>query len=249
MFEPFPTPKDIREATELQRTLRDKVILEGDLSRVHKFAALDASHPTKFSKVQGFSVAAAVLWDKDANKMLEVTTASVDETTLFPYVPGFLSFRESPSYIAALANLSQPPELLLVDGQGVAHPRGLGIASHLGVHLDIPSIGVAKTLLYGKPDGELGEKAGSTVKLMSRTGQVGWVLRSKDKVQPLYVSPGHRVSMEDALEFVRSLLGKVRLPEPLGQAHHAAGEARRSSGQSNNSQLNTSQSSQPRLLE
>jgi deoxyribonuclease V len=232
----FPHPANVREAAELQKTLRDNVILKGDLSHVHKFAALDASHPTKFSKVQGFSVAAAVLWDKHSNMMLEVATASVDESTLFPYVPGFLSFRESPSYIAALANLSQPPELLLVDGQGVAHPRGLGIASHLGVHLDIPSIGVAKTLLYGKPDGELDEKAGSAVKLVSRTGQVGWVLRSKDKVQPLYVSPGHRVSMDAALEFVRSLLGKNKLPEPLGQAHHAAGEARRNSSQSGNSQ-------------
>jgi deoxyribonuclease V len=229
MPEPFPTPANVREATELQKSLRDKVILEGDVSHIHKFAALDASHPTKFSKVQGFSVAAAVLWDKDVNTMLETATASVDEATLFPYVPGFLSFRESPSYIAALANLSQAPELLLVDGQGVAHPRGLGIASHLGVHLDIPSIGVAKTLLYGKPDGELDEKAGSAVKLMSRTGQVGWVLRSKDKVKPLYVSPGHKVSMEDALEFIRSLIGKNRLPEPLGQAHHVAGEARRNS--------------------
>jgi deoxyribonuclease V len=231
MTEPFPTPKDIREAAELQKTLRDKVILKGDLSHVHKFAALDASHPTKFSKVQGFSVAAAVLWDKDAKKVLETATASVDETTLFPYVPGFLSFRESPSYIAALANLSQAPELLLVDGQGVAHPRGLGIASHLGVHLDIPSVGVAKTLLYGKPDRELDEQAGSAVKLIGKSGQVGWVLRSKNKVQPLYVSPGHKVSMEGALEFVRSMLGKNRLPEPLGQAHVAAGEARRKGGQ------------------
>lgn len=227
MYEPFPTPENIHEATALQKILRDKVILEGDLSHVHNFAALDASHPTMFSKVQGFSVAAAVLWDRDENKLLETATASVDESTLFPYVPGFLSFRESPSYLAALANLSQLPQLLLVDGQGIAHPRGLGIASHLGVHLDMPSIGVAKTLLYGKPEGELHEKAGSAVRLMDKTEQVGWVLRSKDKVQPLYVSPGHRVSMDDALEFVRSLLGKVRLPEPLRQAHVVAGDARR----------------------
>lgn len=233
----FPDPADIREATELQKRLREKVVLEGDISQVHVFAALDASHPTKFSKVQGASVAAAVLWNKQENKLVETATATVDEATLFPYVPGFLSFRESPSYIAALANLSQAPELLLVDGQGIAHPRGLGIASHLGVHLDVPAIGVAKTLLYGKPEGELGDKAGSAVRLMGRSGQVGWVLRSKDKVQPLYVSPGHKVSMEDALEFVRSLLGKVRLPEPLRQAHVAAGDARRADA------------AQPRLLE
>jgi deoxyribonuclease V len=223
----FPHPADIREATELQKRLREQVIEEGDISQVHLFAALDASHPTVFSKVQGSSVAAAVLWDKTENKFVETATASVDEATLFPYVPGFLSFRESPSYLAALATLSQPPELLLVDGQGTAHPRGFGIASHLGVHLDMPAIGVAKTLLYGKPEGELNEKAGSAVRLMAQSKQVGWVLRSKDKVKPLYVSPGHKVSMEAALEFVRSLLGKVRLPEPLRQAHVAAGDARR----------------------
>jgi deoxyribonuclease V len=231
LTKPFPTPADVREATELQKALREKVILEGDLSHLHKFAALDASHPTKFSKVRGTSVAAAVLWDKNENTLLETATASVDETTLFPYMPGFLSFRESPSYLAALANLSQAPDLLLVDGQGTAHPRGFGIASHLGVYLNVPSIGVAKSLLYGKPEGELGEKAGSAVKLMGKTGQVGWVLRSKDKVQPLYVSPGHKVSMEGALEFVRLLLGKVRLPEPLRQAHVAAGDARRNTAQ------------------
>jgi deoxyribonuclease V len=91
----------------------------------------------------------------------------------------------------------------------------------------MPTIGVAKTLLYGKPDGELAEEAGSAVRLMAHSKQVGWVLRSKDKVKPLFVSPGHKVSMEGALEFVRSLLGKVRLPEPLRQAHVAAGDARR----------------------
>ncbi|MGL4610040.1 MAG: endonuclease V [Trueperaceae bacterium] len=229
MAQPFQIPKTIHEATKLQKTLRDKVILEGELSDIRTFAALDASHPTRFSKVKGFSVAAVVVWDKDKNVMLETATASVNETTLFPYVPGFLSFRESPSYIAALANLSHQPDLLLVDGQGIAHPRGLGIASHLGVHLDIPSIGIAKTLLFGKPEKDLGESAGSAVRLMNKTHQVGWVLRSKINVKPLYVSPGHNVSMEGALEFALSLLGKNRLPEPLGQAHRVAGEARRHS--------------------
>jgi deoxyribonuclease V len=232
LTKPFPNPASVREAVKVQQQLREQVVLEGELSQIHLFVALDASHPTGFSKVQGSSVAAAVLWDKNENRLVETATASVNEATLFPYVPGFLSFRESPSYIAALANLSQVPELLLVDGQGIAHPRGLGIASHLGVHLDMPAIGVAKTLFYSKPEGELGEKAGSVVRLMAQDKQVGWVLRSKDKVKPLYVSPGHKVSMGAALEFVRSLLGKVRLPEPLRQAHVAAGDARRTNAAS-----------------
>ena len=226
-MQPFPQPQNTSEAAAIQKALRDKVLLEGNPEGVRYFAALDASHPTRFSRVKGHSVAAAVLWDRQEQKVAEVATAWVDEAGLFPYVPGFLSFREAPVYIAALANLSRPPELLLVDGQGVAHPRGLGIAAHLGVHLGIPAIGVAKTLLYGKPESELPAEAGSAVRLLGRGEQVGWVYRSRSKVQPLYVSPGYRVGMEEALAFVRALPTRTRLPEPLRQAHIHAGEARR----------------------
>lgn len=227
---PFPRPAGVREAAAIQRALRDRVILEGELSGVRYLAALDASHPTRFSKVQGASVAAAVLWDRQEGRVLEVATASVPEAELFPYIPGFLSFREAPSYLAALGRLSRRPEMLLVDGMGIAHPRAFGIASHLGVHLDLPSVGVGKTLLYGRPEAELPRAAGSAVRLLGREGPVGWLLRSREGVQPLVVSPGHRVSLEGALEFVRSLLGKTRLPEPLRQAHVHAGEARRTLG-------------------
>ncbi len=229
MPQSFPQPKDLREAAALQKSLVEAVILEGDLGFARYVAALDASHPTRFSKVQGVSVAAAVLWDKQAGGVLEVATAWMDEADLFPYVPGFLSFRESPVYLAALAKLSRLPEVLLVDGQGVAHPRRLGIAAHLGVHLDLPAIGVAKTLLFGTPERELPEEAGSAVRLMQGTEQIGWVYRSRKGVKPLFVSPGHRVGMEESLAFLRSLGGKTRLPEPLRVAHLRAGEGRRSS--------------------
>lgn len=224
---PFPQPETVSQAAAIQRALRSQVVLEGDLGGVRYLAALDASHPTRFSRVKGASAAAAVLWDRQSQSVVEVATASVEEEGLFPYVPGFLSFREAPAYIAALANLSRQPQMLLVDGQGVAHPRGLGIAAHLGVHLDLPSIGVAKTLLYGKPEAELPLEAGSAVRLLGRGEQVGWVYRSRGKVQPLYVSPGHRVGMAEALALVRSLPTPTRLPEPLRQAHIRAGEARR----------------------
>lgn len=224
----FPTPKDLSEARAIQQSLRAKVVLQGNPLRVRYLAALDASHPTRFSKVQGQSTAAAVLWDFQQSRVVEVATSAVDPDTLFPYVPGFLSFRETPVYLAALAKLSQQPELLLVDGQGVAHPRRFGIACHLGVHLDMPAIGVAKTLLFGTPASELPEAGGSAVELVSKAEQIGWVYRSRAKVQPLYVSPGHRVGMGESLEFVRSLTGKTRFLEPLRQAHIAAGEARRS---------------------
>lgn len=228
-MKPFPVPKDLSEAANIQRALQEQVILEGNPLQVRYLAALDASHPTRFSKFKGNSVAAAVLWDRTKEQVQEVATALVDDSTLFPYVPGFLSFRESPVYLMALAKLERPPELLLVDGQGIAHPRGFGIACHLGVHLDMPSIGVAKTLLFGKPEAELPPEAGSAVRLMSRGAQIGWVYRSRTGVQPLYVSPGHRVGMEACLVFVRSFKNRVRLLEPLHQAHIHAGEARRNS--------------------
>ncbi|RIH93372.1 endonuclease V [Meiothermus granaticius] len=223
----FILPRGTGEAAQIQRQLRDKVVLQGNPAGLRFLAALDASHPTRFSRQQGASVAAAVLWDREAAKVVEVATAAVDATGLFPYVPGFLSFREIPAYLEALARLSSPPQLLLVDGQGVAHPRGLGIASHLGVHLDLPSIGVAKRLLYGHPEGELAEEAGRAVRLMAKGAQIGWVYRSRAGVRPLYISPGHRVGMLESLELIRSLVGRTRLPEPLRQAHLEAGQLRR----------------------
>jgi deoxyribonuclease V len=223
----FPQPKDLREAAEVQNWLAKAVILGGNPGAARYLAALDASHPTRFSGQQGPSVAVAVLWDINRREVLEVAAARMDETELFPYVPGFLSFREAPLYLAALAGLSCAPEVLLVDGQGIAHPRGLGIAAHLGVYLDLPAIGVAKTRLFGQPDGELSMLAGSAVRLMSGNVQIGWVYRSRTGVRPIFISPGHRVGMEESLAFVRSLIDKTRLPEPLRIAHIEAGSQRR----------------------
>jgi deoxyribonuclease V len=217
----FNTPRTLQEASALQRELAARVDLTGDLTRVRTLAALDASY-----KRGEALVAAAVLWDCAAQRVLEVGFAAVDPDEVFPYVPGYLSFREAPAYLAALALLSAPPDLLLVDGQGVAHPRGLGIAAHLGVHLDAPSLGVAKGLLYGKPAGALPEEAGSAVPLVARGAQIGWVYRSRNRVKPLYLSPGHRVGMDAGLSFVRALPGRTKLPEPLREAHRWAGRAR-----------------------
>ena len=218
----FPAPKDLSEARHIQQTLAAQVNLTGDLGGVHTLAALDAS------MVQdGPIVAAAVLWDLAAQEVKEVGLAAVAQEEVFPYVSGFLSFREAPAYLAALAALSRPPDLLLVDGQGIAHPRGLGIAAHLGVHLDLPSIGVAKSRLYGRAAGELAEEAGGAVALEAKGRQVGWVYRSRTGVKPLYLSPGHKVAMQRVLTFVRDLPGKTKLPEPLRQAHNWAGRARK----------------------
>ncbi|MBA4184484.1 MAG: endonuclease V, partial [Acidobacteria bacterium] len=129
-----------------------------------------------------------------------------------PYVPGLLSFRETPVAVKALEKLTVAPDLILCDGQGLAHPRRFGIACHIGLIVDVPTVGVAKSLLVGKFE-NLGETRGSTAPLMHRGEQVGVVLRTKDKVQPVYVSIGHRISLKTATGFVLQCAPKYRLPE------------------------------------
>lgn len=139
----------------------------------------------------------------------------------FPYVPGLLSFRETPVAIKALEKLETAPDLILCDGQGIAHPRRFGVACHIGLIADVPSIGVAKSLLVGKY-GSLGEERGSTAPLIHRNEEVGVVLRTKNKVQPLYVSVGHRISLETAIDYVLQCAPKYRLPETTRLADQMA---------------------------
>ncbi len=231
---PFPKPDSLEAARQMQEALRERVVLRGDPAPLRRIAALDASA----KKGEGL-YAVAVLWDTESARLLAAASAHVAEEDLFPYVPGFLSFREADAYLQALARLPEAPEALLVDGQGIAHPRGLGIATHLGVHLDLPSIGVAKRRLYGKEAGQLAHASGSAVPLCAPPGalgvpcpdcpgvQIGWVYRSRTGVKPVYVSPGHRVGMAEALSLIRSLPQKTKLPEPLRWAHRLAGRARR----------------------
>ena len=221
MFD-FPKPESLQTAADLQRKLAKQVVLEGNTQIVKTLAALDAS-----IKRDEDLVAAAVLYDLDKGEVLEVGLAAVPPGEVFPYIPGFLSFREAAVYLAALSELSATPDLLLVDGQGILHPRGLGIGAHLGVHLDMPSIGVAKTHFFGRAQGELGEDKGNAVPITAQGKQLGWLYRSRSRVKPLYVSPGHRVSVAGALDLVSRLPGKTRLPDPLKFAHEWAGKARR----------------------
>lgn len=133
--------------------------------------------------------------------------------TEFPYIPGYLSFREYPALLSAWQQVKQKPDLLLVDGQGVAHPRRLGIASHLGLLLDMPTIGVAKKRLCGQFS-PIPKIAGQVTPLVDKQQQIGWVLQSKNNCNPLFISPGHRVSQDSALEWVTRCLRGYRLPEP-----------------------------------
>ncbi|MNT03616.1 Endonuclease V [compost metagenome] len=141
--------------------------------------------------------------------------------TVMPYIPGLLSFRELPALLAALALLPRTPDLVFVDGHGISHPRRLGIAAHLGVVTDLPSIGVAKSKLVGRFI-EPGAEAGAHTPLMDGNEQLGWVLRSKLRCKPLLVAGGHRVSADTALAWVQRTLRGYRLPEPTRLADRLA---------------------------
>ncbi len=154
-------------------------------------------------------------------ELLEYAVA--ERPTDFPYIPGLLSFREVPTLLAAFDKLKHAPDLLLCDGQGIAHPRRFGIACHLGVSLGIPSIGVAKSRLVGSHR-EPAQAAGSRVPLMDRGEEIGCVLRTKDKTNPLYISVGHRVSLDTAVAYVLACCRGYRLPETTRWADGLAGD-------------------------
>jgi deoxyribonuclease V len=161
-------------------------------------------------------------WDPEAAPNLDVVEQVVHrEPTRMPYIPGLLSFREIPAALKAFEKLSVMPELVMVDGQGIAHPRRLGVAAHLGLWLDLPTIGIAKSRLYGKYT-EVGEQRGDWVPLYAGKERIGAVLRSRAKVKPVYVSPGHRITLESSLEWVMRCLGRTKLPEPTRLADRLA---------------------------
>ncbi len=163
--------------------------------------------------------AALVLLTWPELEMVEYQVARIP--TQMPYIPGFLSFREYPALLQAWEQLSQKPDLIFVDGHGISHPRRLGVASHFGLLVDTPTIGVAKKRLCGKFD-ELSEEPGSAVPLLDKGEQLAWVWRSKKRCNPLFISTGHRVSTDSALAWVQRCMKGYRLPEPTRWADAVA---------------------------
>jgi deoxyribonuclease V len=208
------------EAVALQKELAGSVRCVDDFGPIRTIAGVDVSM-NRFSPV-GF--AAIVVLSVPDLRILEVAGAT--GTIPMPYIPGLLSFREIPLLLEAWEKLDTKPDLLMVDGQGVAHPRGLGIAAHLGVTLDVPAIGCAKSILVGRHEPVAPER-GSRQPLVYKGETVGWALRTKDKVNPLFVSCGHRVSQETAVRWVLECGRGYRLPEPTRQAHLASNQLRR----------------------
>lgn len=201
------TPFSIPEARAIQESLRQKVVLENQFSEIKMIAGLDVGYDIQKN------LSKAALITMDINELKPINSITAFGTTPFPYVPGLLSFREVPVILKALSQLHAMPDLIFVDGHGIAHPRGLGIASHIGVLTDIPTIGVAKSLLCGEYKEPAVEK-GSLETLFYKGIKIGIVLRSREKVKPLFISPGHKISHESAIAFVLKCLTRYRLPEP-----------------------------------
>lgn len=204
------------DARRVQQRLAAEVMLRDDAPEAPRWLG---GFDVGFEDAGAITRAAAVLLAADT--LQPVATEVVRMPTSMPYVPGLLSFRELPALVAALERLPHTPDLVFVDGHGIAHPRRLGIAAHFGVVTGLPSIGVAKNVLCGRHD-PLGALAGEHVSLLHRGEQIGWALRSKVRCNPLFVSPGHRVSMQGALDAVLRTLRGYRLPEPTRLADRLA---------------------------
>jgi deoxyribonuclease V len=207
------TPK---EAMAIQRELASRVRRSGRPGHVRRIAGVDVS----VDRVRGRATGAVVVLSCPELAPLEVSV--VDAPLTFPYVPGLLSFRETPVLREAFRAIEGPVDLLLVDGQGYAHPRRFGIACHLGLLLDVPTIGVAKSRLIGTHD-EPAAEAGSRRDLLDGGEVIGGVVRTRSGVRPLYISAGHRISLREAEAWTVRCCRGYRLPEPTRVAHQAAG--------------------------
>ena len=209
-------PTDFAAAKAIQQRLAPEVVRHNRLPpHIRRVAGVDVG----FEDQGAVTRAAVAVLDFPGLELRE--QAVHREPTRFPYVPGYLSFREVPAVIAAMAMLETAPDLILCDGQGIAHPRRFGIACHLGVLLDIPTIGVAKSRLVGS-HGEPGPEKGDMAELEHQGEIIGAVLRTRCRVRPLYISIGHRIDLSTAIDYVLRCTTRYRLPETTRQAHRLA---------------------------
>ena len=206
---------NVAQAEEIQHRLATKVLREGKVTSPRFIAGVDISSPD----TQGIATGAVVVLSYP--ELTVVETEVVKQKPGFPYIPGLLSFRESPLILAACQKVATMPDLILVDGQGIAHPRRLGLASHLGLLLDVPTIGCAKSRLCGAHP-PVGEAVGSFAELEEDGEVIGAALRTKIGAEPVYVSIGHKVDLDTAIFWVMQCCRGYRIPEPIRLAHLAA---------------------------
>jgi deoxyribonuclease V len=204
------------QAIALQKELARDIIASGEVNSVRLVGGAD------ISVLRGSRTARAAIVVLSYPELEIVEVETVVAELGFPYIPGLLSFRETPVVLELFSKLSNNPDLLFVDGQGIAHPRRLGIASHIGLWLDRPTIGCAKSRLCGEHV-EVGHEAGSVAELTHQGEVIGTVLRTRAGSKPLYISPGHKISLQNSVRWVLACTRGYRLPEPSRLAHLAAG--------------------------
>jgi deoxyribonuclease V len=209
-----------REAVELQKTLRERVRLQPLKKQIKTIAGADIS----FNKFSPVVYAGLVVMRLPSLEVIE--EVGVVSETQFPYVPGLLSFRESPSVLEAWAKLKTEPDAVMFDGQGIAHPRRVGIASHVGLIINRPTLGCAKSVLVGKYEEPQAEQ-GNWTELIDKGEVVGAAVRTKTNVQPIFVSPGHLIDLEGAIKLTLASDGGYRQPEPTRRAHLLVNALRR----------------------
>jgi deoxyribonuclease V len=208
-------PHGRSEALKIQHQFKSRVELNGSLDEVKLIAGVE----TAFDHIANILYAAVCLYTHP--DLVEQERATASATATFPYIPGLHAFREGPVILRAFSRLHTESDLVMFAAHGIAHPRRFGMASHLGVILDLPSVGCARKLLVGEHD-EVGDTRGSSAPLMLNADRVGTVYRSRDGVKPIFISPGHRCTVDAATEMVVSTLREYRIPEPLRAAHRLA---------------------------
>ncbi len=213
----LPWPSNNSEAIKLQHELAGKLVLKGEIEPVDLVAGVDCSSYGN----TGMTVGAVVVWSLSEKKEIATSTAVVE--TDFPYIPGLLAFRELPALLRAFDKLEIVPDAVICDGQGTAHMRGFGIACHLGLYLGIPTLGCGKSRLVGsyKVPGRL---KGSVEPLMYKDRLAGAVVRSRTNVKPVFISPGHLISLDNAVKLALKSCSRYRLPDPVRTAHNLSGE-------------------------
>ena len=225
-----PTQLEYHSAVALQERLRSLVEVRGELREPRLVAGVDVSYDfflarsARAKKASDWLYAAVVVLELPSLQLVE--SVAIRDRARFPYIPGLLSFREIPPLLKAFRRLRRTPDAIIVDGQGIAHPRRCGIAAHLGLVLDLPTVGCAKSRLIGEYI-EPARARGSASALRDDDEVIGRVLRTRDGVAPLYVSVGHKISLDAAVSLVLQCAPRFRLPETTRQAHRLVNELRR----------------------
>lgn len=209
-----------REAARIQLRLRERLEPFDRLPPIQYVAGADVALDLRLN----IAIAGVIVYTFP--ELVEVERVWARRPLTFPYVPGLLSFREIPALLRAFAKLRHTPNLIFYDGHGYAHPRRFGIASHLGVLLDCPTIGCGKSILVGTPE-EPSARAGSWAPLVDKGETIAAVLRSRDSIKPIYISQGHRISLERAVEFARAVTDGFRIPRPTREADHFVEQVKR----------------------